>query len=290
MIRKIRLIGYELRMTILVLLISGFGINTINAQVKIYVNTDLEGISGVFKFDQTNFKDTPLNLLACEYFMGDVAAVVRGLHDGGATEITVLDGHGYQAVLPHLMEPGAKYITGLPRPGVGGLTDLDSSYSGMVMLGFHAMMGTADGVLNHTQDPENENRYWYNGVESGELAQSALIAGYYGVPAIMVSGDVATCREAKKFFGDNIVTVAVKRGISRQSAELFPFEESRKALYEGAKHAVSVIKSCHPYVIKMPIHVKEQWLNRDPALLKPSVVTREGTAKDPLDLFSWSKD
>ena len=89
------------------------------ATLKIYVNTDLEGISGVFKFAQTREKDTPLNVQACEYFMGDLAAVVRGLRDGGATEIVVLDGHGSQAVLPHLMAPGAKYITGTPRPGAG---------------------------------------------------------------------------------------------------------------------------------------------------------------------------
>ena len=74
----------------------------------------------------------------------------------------------------------------------------------------------------------------YNGVESGELAQNAAIAGYYGVPAIMVNGDEATCREAKKFFGDNCVTVAVKRGLAREAAVLYPFEETRKALYDLA--------------------------------------------------------
>ena len=65
-------------------------INPITAQLKIYVNTDLEGISGVYKFDQTRQKDSPLNIQACEYFMGDVAAVVRGLRDGGATEVIIL--------------------------------------------------------------------------------------------------------------------------------------------------------------------------------------------------------
>ena len=30
------------------------------------------------------------------------------------------------------------------------------------------MMGTPDGVLHHTQSSKTENRYWYNGVESGE--------------------------------------------------------------------------------------------------------------------------
>lgn len=260
-----------------------------SAQLKIYVNTDLEGISGVFKFAQTREKDTPLNIEACEYFMGDIAAVVQGLRDGGATEIVVLDGHGSQCVIPHLMEPGAKYITGLPRTGAGNLSTLDSSFAAMVMVGFHAMMGTPDGLLNHTQSSRSENRYWYNGVESGELAQNGLIAGYYGVPVIMVTGDEATVKEAGKFFGDNIVTIAVKKGLSREAAILYPFEETRKALYEGAKKAVSVISLCKPYKIKIPIEVKMQYLNLDSSLPKPEIVTVEGIAKDALHILEVKK-
>ncbi len=289
MIRKTRTLKSGSRISAIVLLILCTCTNPVSAQLKIYVNTDLEGISGVFKFDQTREKDTPLNIQACEYFMGDVAAVIKGLRDGGATEVIILDGHGSQAVIPHLMIPGAKYITGRPRSGAGNLTDLDNSFAGMVMLGFHAMMGTPDGVLNHTQSSKSENRYWYNGLESGELAQNAAIAGYYGVPPIMVTGDEATCREAKKFFGNNIVTVAVKRGLARESALLYPFEETRKALYEGAKRAIAAITLCKPYILKTPIKVKEEYLNLDPSLPKPVLVTRDGVAEDALHLFTWGK-
>lgn len=256
-----------------------------NAQLKIYVNTDLEGISGVFKFVQTREKDTRLNIQACEYFMGDLAAVIHGLRDAGATEVVVLDGHGSQAVIPHLMELGATYITGRPRPGAGNLTELDSTFSGMVMIGFHAMMGTPDGVLNHTQSSKSENRYWYNGVESGELAQNAIIAGFYNVPVIMVSGDMATCREANRFFGNNCVTVAVKKGLSREAAELYPFEQTRKALYEGAKQAVEAIKSCKPYHIQFPVKAKKQWLAKSTGEEKPHLETREKIIEDPLHIL-----
>ena len=98
----------------------------------------------------------------------------RRLRAGGAGEIVILDGHGSGAVVPELMEPGARYITGRPRPGP--LTDLDARFDGVVMLACHAMKGAADGVLNHTQSSKGENRYWYNGVESGELAQYGAIA------------------------------------------------------------------------------------------------------------------
>ncbi len=56
----------------------------------------------------------------------------------------VLDGHGDQAVIPHMMVPGAKYITGKPKPAPGALWGLDKSFAGVVLLGFHAMRGTPD--------------------------------------------------------------------------------------------------------------------------------------------------
>jgi len=244
--------------------------------LKIYINTDLEGISGVYKFAQTREKDTPLNIQACGYFMEDLAAVIEGLRDAGATEVVVLDGHGTQAVIPHMMHPGATFITGKPRPGAGNLTKLDESFDAMIMIGFHAMMGTEDGVLHHTQSSRTENRYWYNGRESGELAQNALIAGHFGVPLIMVSGDEATCREARQFFGEDIITVATKRGFAREAAELYPFEQTRKALYEGAKKAVAAINTMKPYTVEMPIQAKKQYLDLNSDLPEPPVVVKEG--------------
>jgi len=268
-----------------VLAVTGAGAASAAAPVKIYIVTDLEGISGVFQFAQTREPHTPLNEKAREYFMGDLDAVVRGLRDAGASEIIVLDGHGSQAVVPELMAPGAKYITGLPRPGF--LLGLDETCSGMILLGYHAMMGTPDGVLNHTQSSKSENRYWYNGVESGELAQCALIAGHFGVPPIMVTGDVATCREARKFFGPECVTVAVKRGIAREAAELYPFAETRKALYEGAKQAVAAIPKCKPYRIQLPIKAKLQYLVFEKPGSPGKLVTKERIIPDALHILDF---
>lgn len=270
----------------LVILVSNMLIDSAVAQkkqMKIYVNTDLEGVSGVFKFAQTREKGSPLNIQACEYFMGDLAAVIHGLRDGGATEIVVLDGHGNQAVIPHLMDRGATYITGKPRKDY--LTDLDSTYAGMLMIGFHAMNGTQDGVLHHTQSSKTETKYWYNGVEWGEMAQNASIAGYYNVPTIMVSGDEATCREARKFFGDKIVAVATKKGIARESAQLYPFSQTRKALYEGAKRAMAAITYCKPYKPQYPLKAKKQWLQGDSSDLK--TMTKEGIVNDGLNILNF---
>lgn len=268
----------------LMLLMLFTGVISLIAQKKIYIVTDLEGVSGVYQFAQTREKATPLNIQACEYFMEDLSAVVKGLRDGGATEIIIIDGHGNQAMIPHLMEPGAKYITGTPRPG-NGLWGLDETFTGLVQFGAHAMMGTTDGVLNHTQSSKSENRYWYNGVESGELAQCAAIAGYFGVPTILVTGDVATCREATKFFGPDCITVAVKEGLSRESAMLYPFEETHKALYEGARKSISAIPKCKPYILETPIKAKMEYIEQVPGTLKPKTITKEWIIPDVLHLL-----
>jgi D-amino peptidase len=258
--------------------------NPAAAQLKIYIDTDLEGASGVYKFTQTRETDTPLARESREYYMGDMAAVVRGLREAGGTEIFANDGHGNQAFIPHLMAPGAKYATGKPK---GEMGRIDKSYAGLVLLGFHAMMGTRDGVLHHTQSSKTENRYWYNDVESGEIAQMAIIAGYHGVPVIMVTGDEAVCREARKFFGDAIVTVATKKGLGREAALLYPFAETRQALYEGAKRAIAAIPQCKPYQIASPVKVKRQYLVFGKEGEEPKLVTREGVVEEALNILKF---
>ncbi len=272
-------------LVLLVLFLTIIVVNPAIAQKKIYILTDLEGVSGVFKFGQTREKDSHANIQACEYFMDDLSAVIKGLKDGGADEILVLDGHGNQCVIPHMMEPGVNYITGVPRPGP--LWGLDESYVGIVQFGAHAMMGTTDGVLGHTQSSKSENRYWYNGVESGELVQIASIAGYYGVPTILVTGDVATCQEAEHFLGSSCVTVAVKEGIAREAALLYPFEETRKALYEGAKNSMEVISRCKPYKMDLPIAGELQYLDLNSVSPEPKIITKKAVFDDPRNITKF---
>ncbi len=252
--------------------------------MKITVFTDLEGASGVFTFAQTRDRKNPLYREAVEYLMGDIAAVVKGLRAAGVKDILVLDSHGGgNNFIPHLMAPGARYITGNPPCKEWGL---DKTCAGLILLGYHARWGTPDGVLYHTQCSVSESRYWYNGVASGELAQHALYAGHFGVPPIMVSGDEATCREARKFFGKSCVAVAVKKGLTREAAVLYPFEETRQALYEGARRAVAAISRCRPYKVRLPIRAKAQGYAVEQHPSQTRLVTRSWIIKDLSDLKS----
>jgi D-amino peptidase len=124
-------------------------------------------------------------------------------------------------------------------------------------------------------------------VECGELVQCGLIAGYYGVPTILVTGDEATCREAEHFFDEHCVTVAVKEGIAREAAVLYPFEETRKALYEGAKKSMEALSRCRPFKMDLPIKGKLQFLDLKPDPENPGIVTREAVFGDPRDIVKF---
>ena len=82
-----------LRWTALAVLLAAFSEpSATTAEIKIYINTDLEGASGVFKFEQTREVDTPLNREAREYFMGNLAAVVRGCATAGPLRLWSMKG------------------------------------------------------------------------------------------------------------------------------------------------------------------------------------------------------
>jgi hypothetical protein len=78
----------------------------------------------------------------------------------------------------------------------------------------------------------------------------------------------------------------VKTGVARESAILYPFEETRKALYEGAKRAMKAIPNCKPYKLDLPIKAKKQYLIFDGSP-KPKLATKEGTIPDALHLLDF---
>jgi len=222
--------------------------------MRIVIETDLEGVSGVCVWEQTRDRESRLYPDACEYLMGDVSAAVQGCLEGGASDIIVMDGHGGGFnFVPRLMHSGARYFTGRNRRPISSWSHIMEGMDASILLGFHAMAGTPDGILRHTQSSQAGNRYWYNGRECGEIAQSALFAGHFGVPVIMVTGDTAATREATAFLGASVVTVSVKEGLGEQFGLLAAPKEARQWIKEGARQAMGKIQDCRPFVMDTPI-------------------------------------
>jgi D-amino peptidase len=88
----------------------------------------------------------------------------------------------------------------------------------------------------------------------GELAQWAIVAGNWGVPMLMVSGDEAACAEARAFF-DPVETAVVKRGLGRNQAALVEPAEARARIREAARRAVALVGRARPLVPAKPMEI-----------------------------------
>jgi len=222
--------------------------------MKILICTDLEGISGVCVWEQTRDRTSALYQDARRLLMGDIAAAVEGCLEGGAEDIIVSDGHGGGFnIAPEMMHPRARYFTGRNRRPLSSWAEMYQGVDGAILLGYHAMAGTSDGILRHTQSSLGGNRYWYNGRECGEIAQSALLYGHYGIPIVMVTGDTAAVREARAFLGEEIVTVAVKQSFGEEFGLLLSPEAAHEAIRVGAREAIARCGACQPFTMDLPI-------------------------------------
>ena len=222
--------------------------------MKIFIMTDLEGISGISRKEQVDNSER----YALERLMADVNAAVRGAFDGGADEVYVEDGHGGgRNFIKELLDPRAVQV-GNAGTGVKTMTEVDA----MFLIGAHAMSGTLNAFLDHTQSSLTWHDYYVNGKRCGEIAQEAIYAGAFGVPVVMVSGDLTACTEARQFLG-NIRTAVVKYAVCRNEAECVPEEEAEALIYEAAKAAMSRIGETKPYKIILPAEIKIEYNRAD---------------------------
>lgn len=224
--------------------------------MKVYIVTDLEGISGIVSEDQTFPGRPEYEAEGRRLLTADVNAAVQGARQGGADEVWVVDGHGTGCnFLAEDLVGGAYYITGLGS--VQPLTGLDDTFDAVLLLGFHAMAGTPNAVLDHTQSSVSWMNFWVNDIRMGEIGQMALVAGHYGVPVVFCSGDEAACAEACELLGE-VVTVPVKKGFGRTKAAMRPPSETRELIAQGvaAGCQLAATAKVKPYRLSLPLTVR----------------------------------
>jgi len=213
--------------------------------MRIYIMTDLEGISGVVGIEYMD-RELPFYQDARELLMGDVNAAIAGCFDGGATEVVIRDGHG----------GGNNFITdrldrraALDRKSDIWTASLDTSFDATMFVGVHAMAGTLNGFLDHTQNSRMWWRYTINGRLCGEIAQWATMASHFKVPVAYISGDQAGCQEAADLL-PGVVTTAVKKGVGRNRAVGVHPDLAHEAIRHDAARAIIDGKKRLPKLIR----------------------------------------
>jgi len=234
--------------------------------MRIYVMTDLEGVSGVRNFEEWTSLGKPYYPLARTLLTQEVNAAIEGFYAGGATEILVADGHGPGAVNLEELDPRADLQRGWGRGWPLGLED--GGYDAIAWVGQHAKSRSEFSNMAHTQGCAYLELS-INGVAIGEFGQLAMCASQVGVRAIFAAGEEAFAREAEQLV-PGIETVSGKRGLKPGRGDECTTEQYRKrngaaihtnpvrvreAIREGAERAVrramaedfGIIPLTHPF-------------------------------------------
>lgn len=227
--------------------------------MKVYIMTDLEGVAGIIGFDDYGAPSGRYYEVGRELTTFETNAAIEGLLEAGATEILVVDGHGWGAINPWLLHPAAKLLAGRP---MGYPFSCDRSFDAAIIVGQHAKSNADGGHLSHTGAFEIED-LTINGLSVGEMACNMLFCAYFGVPTVMLSGDVAGCEEAKSLVS-NIEVAAVKEGWKRGSASGLTGDQNK--FFNGAAthlhptKARSLIKEAARKGLERRDEVKPFWL------------------------------
>jgi len=231
--------------------------------MKIYISVDMEGIAGVVTADQ--LLPGGFEYERFRVFMTDeVNAAIEGARAAGATEFVISDSHGNaQNLLIDKLPADVRLVRGSPRP-LSMMEGIDNSFAGAVFIGYHASTNNKSGVRAHTMSSAMLTNISIDGVSVPEAGFNAAIAGHFGVPVIMISGDDVIINEAHALLG-NIEGTVVKRAIGFHSAETITPQAACSLIRQSAQRAVSHIADFKPYKVKEPVQLDISFKNYRPS-------------------------
>ncbi|WHY62045.1 M55 family metallopeptidase [Cytobacillus firmus] len=258
--------------------------------MKLYLSVDMEGITGLA--DHTHVGSSKHNYERSRVIMTDEANyVVTAAFEEGCSEVIVNDSHSkMNNLLIERMHPETQLITGDVKP-YSMVQGLDSSFSGAIFVGYHAR-ASMKGVMSHSMIFGVRHMY-INDHAIGEMGFNAYVAGYHGVPILMVAGDDQAALEAEKLI-PNVTTAVVKETISRSAVKSLTPAKAGQLLREKAAEALSKKELVKPLVPPENPVLKIEFANygqAEWAALMPGAEIEENTtivryqAKDILEAY-----
>lgn len=219
--------------------------------MKIFISADIEGITGVTHWDETNLEKDESDFFR-EQMTAEVAAACEGALQAGATEICVKDAHWTgrninAAKLPHEV----RLVRGWGPHPLMMVQGLDASFQGVAFIGYHSRAGAGTSPLAHTMAGKFVH-IKINDRYASEFLIHCYAAAFLKVPSLFVSGDKGICDEAIQLI-PGIETVAVKEGIGDSTINIHS-DLATSRIRSGMEKAIrGDMTSC---LLPLPEHFK----------------------------------
>ncbi len=235
----------------------------VQKKLKIYISADMEGVAGVVTSEQLGPSGFEYSRFR-EFMTGEVLAAVNAAFEAGATEVLVSDSHGNgQNLLLEKFPENVRIVRSWPRP-LMMMEGIDASFDAAIFIGYHSSTTNPDGVRAHTMSSARLADIRLNGRSMPEAGINAAIAGHFGVPVIMISGDDAIVKEARELIGP-IEGAVVKWAVSFHSAKTLTPQAAQKRIAEKVKAAIGRLKEFKPFKLKTPVSLEVTFKNYRPS-------------------------
>ncbi|MCA1053864.1 M55 family metallopeptidase [Rossellomorea aquimaris] len=258
--------------------------------MNIYMSVDMEGITGLV--DQTHVNSSMHNYERGRIIMTEEAnSVIHAAFENGCNHVLVNDSHSQMNnLIIEKLHPETRLISGGVKP-FSMVQGLDETFQGAFFVGYHAR-ASMKGVMSHSMIFGVRHMY-INDTPIGEMGFNAYVAGYYGVPVLLVTGDDQAALEAESLI-PNVTTAIVKETISRSVASSLTPAKSQMLLNEKTEEALSNRKNVKPLTppdhpvlrIEFANYGQAEWASMMPGtVLEPGTTTVRFQAKDILEAY-----
>lgn len=222
--------------------------------MNVYISADMEGTAGVSSWKQVDPSDGSEYPVFRRYMTLEVRAAIEGAREAGARFVTVNDSHWSMRNLLFDDLPDDDDLTvvsGAPKPW-SMMQGIGAGANAAFFTGYHAKAGDA-ATLSHTTS-ENVYRVTVNGTPCSEALLNAALAGSYGVPVVLVTGDRTIVEETARAL-PWAVGVAVKDAIGYSAVSSLTPKAAREAIRAGAREAIARVERARPFAFDPPFEL-----------------------------------
>lgn len=233
--------------------------------LRVYISADMEGVVGAVTGDQLGPGGFEYGRFR-EFMTNEVNAAIEAARAMGATDILVSDSHGNgENLLIERLPSDIQLVRSWPRP-LMMMEGIDETFDAAILLGYHASTTNIQGVRAHTISSASLTAVRLNGIEMMEASLNAAIAGDFGVPVVMISGDDATVAEARSIIGE-VEGAVVKWSYGFHSARTMMPEAAYALIGDRVRSALGRLDDFQPYRMEGPVELEISFKNYMPAEL-----------------------
>jgi D-amino peptidase len=260
--------GFEYRIVLcaaLLLALAGSPAAGQSRGLRVYISADMEGLAGVVSADQLGPSGFEYGL-GREIMTREVLAAIAGARAAGATEFLISDSHGNgENILIDMLPDNVQIVRSWPRP-LMMMQGIDSSFDAALLIGNHSGTTNPAGVRAHTISSGRLADVRLNGASVPEAVLSAAVAGHFGVPVVMISGDDAAVAEAQTLLR-GLEGAVVKWNYSYESARTLTPAAAERLIEETARGAVARLRDVPPYRLGSPVTLDLRFKSYRPSQL-----------------------